>query len=121
MKIKTVEINCSGIATSHKHRVFYPDENADDGLGVGYITVKYRRPRMVITYKGRVDEALLINSVYTDGTNSFVAVTEHEIVNVDTDIEKFSLPVELNEIFRGFSERSSRAESIKIYNHFEET
>lgn len=77
-----------------------------DGSVVTIVKQKrYKPARIKVSFKATVDVKLIKNGLYTDRLNHFIAISENQICNVETEIVSFQIPKQLLLIAHTFTEK----------------
>jgi hypothetical protein len=106
MKIEISEYTVLGAITHYKE-----DKWIDPKGRCGYfrkVKRKYDTPRVQIMFRAKTDLQLEPNGIYTDGENSFLAISENEFVNCQKDLKTFSIPQSLTLIGTRYTEMMKR-------------
>jgi hypothetical protein len=104
--VVTVDNLLVRVVTHYTDREWWPDEYNEE-YGHYVLTQKaYDKPKIEIIFWARVNTRLSVGSIYTDGTNKFIATGEFQIRSYDNDIDVFQIPRSLICIYTPYAEGS---------------
>ena len=97
-----IHLNVNGVATHYADKIWVDDENNADGGYYQSIKKRYKTPRVKIDFKAEIEVELEVGCVYTDGLNTFIAITKNTIINREECVEIFKIPKDVVLIYKPY-------------------
>mgnify|MGYP000722373201 CR=1 FL=1 len=103
MKVEVISLNVSGIETQYTEPIWVEDTYGPHGGYYSRIKRTHETPKIIIDFLAKIDINLDVGAIYTDGINSFLAISRNRIRNVSNCVDKFEIPKKLTLISHPYS------------------
>lgn len=98
--IKCVNVHRCDVApaTHYLEKQWVDDYSRKKGGYYTFKRIKHKKAKLLLDFEAEVDVDLIVQSYYSDGTNTFRATSKRTIRNVSSIIDEFKLPIKLTEM-----------------------